>query len=328
MIDRRGFLLAVAAPCLLAVAAGECQTARPAAQIGYLSAGSPHREEPWLAALSRGLHELGYVDGKTVVLIPRFAEGRESRLTALAKELVGRKVDVLVTAGESAALAVKAATREIPTVMLTVSDPVGIGLVASLARPGGNLTGLSDLHADLVSKRLELLKQLRPALTRVAVLVNPTNPAHPLQLRTIEAAARAAEVAIVPIELKEGDDIDRVFVAATTDRPGGMIVLGDRFFGAESRRISREIAKHRLPAVFTHRGWVEAGGLVSYGVSFPDQYRRAAAYVDKILRGARPADLPIEQPTSFELVVNRKTARALDLTIPPDLLARADAIVG
>ena len=328
MIDRRGFLLAAAAPCLLAVAAGECQTARPKAQIGYLSAGSPRREEPWLAALRKGLHELGYVDGETMTLIPRFAEGRESRLAALAKELVGRKVDVLITAGESAALAVKAATREIPTVMLTVSDPVGIGLVASLARPGGNMTGLSDLHADLVSKRLELLKQLRPALTRVAVLVNPTNPSHPLQIKTIETAARTAEVATVPIELKEGDDIDRVFAAATTDRLGGMVVLGDRFFGAESRRILQEIAKHRLPAVFTHRSWVEAGGLVSYGVSFPDQYRRAAAYVDKILRGAKPADLPIEQPTSFELVVNRKAARGLDLTIPPALLARADEIVG
>jgi ABC-type uncharacterized transport system substrate-binding protein len=268
------------------------------------------------------------VDGDTVILIPRFAEGRESRLSALAQELVGRKVAVLVTAGEAAALAVKTATREIPAVMLTVSDPVGIGLVTSLARPGGNLTGLSDLHADLVSKRLDLLKQLTPALTRVAVLMNPTNPAHPLQLKIIETAARAAGVAILPIEIKEGDDINRAFAAAATDRPGGIMVLGDRFFGAESRRISEQIAKHRLPAIFTHRSWVEAGGLMSYGVSFPDQYQRAAAYVDKILRGAKPADLPIEQPTNFELVVNRKAARELDLTIPPALLARADAIVG
>lgn len=328
MIDRRGFLLAAAAPLLLSVAPGEGQAARPKAQVGYLSAGSPRREEPWLAALRKGLRELGYVDGDTISLLPRFAEGRESRLSALAQELVGRKVDVLVTAGEAAALAVKTATREIPAVMLTVSDPVGIGLVASLSRPGGNLTGLSDLHADLVSKRLELLKQLTPVLTRVAVLVNPTNPAHPLQLKSIATAAGAAGVAILPIELKEGDEIRRVFAAAATDRPGGIMVLGDRFFGAESRQISEQIAKHRLPAVFTHRGWVEAGGLMSYGVSFFDQYHRAAAYVDKILRGAKPADLPIEQPTNFELVVNRKAARALDLTIPPALLARADAIIG
>jgi putative ABC transport system substrate-binding protein len=237
---------------------------------------------------------------------------------------------VLVAGGDAAALAVKSATRDVPVVFVTVADPVGIGLVTSLARPGSNITGLSDLHGDLVSKRLDMLKQMAPATSRVAVLLNPGNPAHPIQLKSVETAARAMGLAVlpVPLEPKGPDDVERAFAVVKTERPGGMMVLGDRLLGAHAVRIAELIVKNRLPAVFTQRSWVEAGGLMSYGADFSDLYRRAATYVDKVLKGAKPADLPIEQPTKFVLVVNTKTARTLGLTIPPALLARADEIVG
>jgi len=328
VIDRRGFLAAVTAALALSRALAVAQSNRPKARVAYLTAGTLEREKTWLAALRQGLRDLGYVEGEGIVLDARFANGSSSRLTSLAEELVRLKLDVLVAGGDAAALAAKHATQTIPIVMVTVADPVGIGLVPNLARPGGNITGLSDLHADLVSKRLEMLKQMSPAATRVAVLLNPSNPAHPIQLRAIEEAGRAMGLAITPLEAKQLDDFERVFASVKGERVGGIMVLGDRFLGTNSRKIADLIARNRLPAVFTQRSWVEDGGLMSYGANFPDVYRRAAPYVDKILKGAKPADLPIEQPTRFDLVVNMKTARALGLTVPPALLARADEIIG
>ena len=327
MIDRRGFLAAVTAALALSRALAVAQSNRPKARVAYLTAGTLEREKTWLAALRQGLRDLGYVEGEGIVLDARFANGSSSRLTSLAEELVRLKLDVLVAGGDAAALAAKHATQTIPIVMVTVADPVGIGLVPNLARPGGNITGLSDLHADLVSKRLEMLKQMSPAATRVAVLLNPSNPAHPIQLRAIEEAGRAMGLAITPLEAKQLDDFERVFASVKGERVGGITVLGDRFLGTNSRKIADLIARNRLPAVFTQRSWVEDGGLMSYGANFPDVYRRAAPYVDKILKGAKPADLPVERPTKFEVVINLKTAKALGLTIPPSLLQRADQVI-
>ena len=329
MIDRRGFLAAVAAPLALSRARAEAQSARPKTRLGYLTASTLKRERPWLDALRQGLRDLGYVEGENLTLDLRSSPADAGRLPALAGELVRLKADALVAGGDAAALAIKGATSAIPIVFVAVADPVGIGLVPSLAKPGGNLTGLSDLHADLVGKRLEILKQLAPSTTRVAVLMNPANPTHPIQLKSVEPAARAIGLAVLPLPLEPRgpDDVDRAFAVVKTERPGAMVVLGDRLLGAHAERISELIARNRLPAVFTQRAWVEAGGLVSYGADFADLYRRAATYVDKILKGAKPADLPIEQPTKFLLVVNMKTARALGLTVPQAVLTRADEIV-
>ena len=300
MIGRRAFLVAVAAPLALSRALAEAQSARPKAQIGYLTASTLKRETPWLAALGQGLRELGYVEGGTLALDLRSSEGKPGRLPALAGELIRLKADVLVAGGDAAALAIKGATTAIPIVFVAVADPVGIGLVPSLAKPGGNITGLSDLHGDLVSKRLDMLKQLVPTTTRVAVLMNPANPAHPIQLRTIEAAARAMGLGIlpVPLEPRGPDDVERAFAVVKTERPSGMMVLGDRFLGAHAARIGEMIARNRLPAVFTQRAWVEAGGLMSYGADFADLYRRAATYVDKILKGAGRRICPSSSPPS------------------------------
>ncbi len=312
---------------LAAPLAAEAQPARKVPRIGYLAAGSVEIEKSWLAAFQQGLRDLGYVEGETIVIEQRYAAGRFERLPELAAELVRLKVDVLLVGGEAATLAAKKATSAIPIVIVTVADPVGIGLVASLAHPGGNVTGLSDLHADLVPKRLQLLKEVVPSASRVAVLLNPANPSHPLQLKGLQAGAAALGVTLFSLEVKGSEDIDRAFATMRKERPGGLFVLGDRVIGTHRRRIGKLAIKSRLPATATNRGWVEAGFLMSYGTIFPDQYRRAATYVVKILKGAKPADLPVEQPTRFELVINGKTAKALGLTIPPSVLLRADQVV-
>jgi len=310
---------------LLAVPlAAEAQPARKVPRIGYLAAGSVEIEKSWLAAFQQGLRDLGYVEGETIVIEQRYAAGRFERLPELAAELVRRKVDVLLVGGDAAALAAKKATSAIPIVIVTVADPVAIGLVASLAHPGGNVTGQSDLHADLVPKRLQLLKEVVPSASRVAVLLNPANPSHPLQLKGLQAGAPALGVMLLSLEVKGPDDIERAFTTMRKERPGGLLVFGDRLLGTHRRRIVELALKSRLPTMFTQSSAAEDGGLMSYGANFPAQYRRTATYVDKILKGARPADLPVEQPTRFELVINRKTAKALGLTIPPSVLLRVD----
>jgi putative ABC transport system substrate-binding protein len=233
---------------------------------------------------------------------------------------------VLVAASTTSAHAARKATGTLPNVIVS-ADPVGHGLVASLARPGGNVTGVSDFHPGMVTKRLELLKEIAPKISRVAVLMNPANVSHPREVKDLQAAAPALGVTLLVLEVRRPDDIDRVLATIGKERPGGLLLLGDPVISTSQRRIAELAVKSRLPAIYTVREWTEAGGLMSYGTRFADLYRRAATFVDKILKGARPADLPIEQPTTFELVINRRTARALGLTVPPSLLLRADQVI-
>jgi len=326
VISRRAFIGAVAGG-LAAASSVSAQQAKKVPRIGYLTGGSVELEKSWIASLQQGLREVGYVEGQSIVVELKGAAGRADQLPGLAESLIRSKVDVLVTAGDAATLAAKQATSTVPIVMVTVADPVAIGLVASLGRPGGNVTGLSDQHADLVAKRLEILKDLVPSASHIAVLLNPANPSHALQLKGLQAAAPAVSVTVLPREVSDAAGIDRAFAALKRERVGGLIVLGDRMFGANRERIVELAMVNRLPTVYTHRWWVESGGLVSYGANFNDLYRRVATYVDKMLKGARPADLPVEQPTRLELVVNLKTAKSSGLTVPADLLARADEVI-
>ena len=326
-MDRRVFFIGLALGVLAAPLAAEAQQAEKVARIGFLASSSAERERNFLAAFEQGLRELGYVTGKNIVVEPRYVAGRFEELPALAAELIRLKVDLLVVTGAPAAHAAKNATALIPIVMTNAADPVGTGLVASLARPGGNVTGLSDFNAGVVTKRLEILREVVPSASRVAVLLNPANPTNPLQLKLAQAAAPALGVTLRPFEAREADDIDRAFVALRKERSGGLILVGDPLLGSHRKKIISLSAQTRLPAIYSLREYVQDGGLMSYGTSFEDLYRRASTYVDKILRGAKPADLPVEQPTKFELVINLKTAKALGLTISQSLLLRADEVI-
>jgi putative ABC transport system substrate-binding protein len=314
---------------LAAPLAAEAQQAAKVARIGYLStnlAANPHIHE----AFRQGLRDLGYVEGRNVVIEYRDTEGKPERLPALAAELVALKVDVIVAVGNRLALAAKQATRTLPIVFAAVSDPVASGLVTSLARPGGNVTGASILSPELVGKRLELLTQAVPGVSRVAVLWLPGALGERTDkdmLKEADVAARALGVRLEVIEARGPADIDRAFSDMTRVRAGALTVLPSNMFLNERRRLVDLAAKHRLPAVYTVREYVDGGGLMSYGANVADLYRRAATYVDRILKGAKPGDLPVEQPTKFELVINLKTAKALGLTIPPSLLLRADQVI-
>lgn len=296
-------------------------------RLGYLSYGSVEIDKSLLAALRQGLRELGYLEGKNIVIEQRYAKGQSDKLPELVAELVRVNADVIVVTGDPAAHAAKRATRAIPIVIVTSPYPVGTGLIASLAHPGGNVTGLSDFHGGVVTKRLELLKDVAPLASRIAVFLNPANPSNPIQLKDIQAAAPAFRVTLISLEVKAPDDIDRAFTTIVKDRPGALLVLGDRLFATNQTHIIQLAAKNRLPTIYSQGLYVEAGGLMSYGANFTDQYRRAAIYVDKILKGAKPADLPVAQPTKFEFVINLKTAKVIGLTIPPNVLARADRVI-
>ena len=328
MIDRRTFLAGTGVALLAAPFAAEAQQAAKIARIGYLShnrAANPHTHE----AFRQGLRDLGYVEGRNVVIEYRDAEGKFERLPALAAELVALKVDVIVAPATAGALAAKHATRTLPIVFAVAADPVTSGLVTSLARPGGNVTGLSILAPELVGKNLELLTQGVPGVSRVAVLRQPGVLGERTEkdmLKEAEVAARALGVRPQFVEARGPDDFDRAFSEMIRAHAGALTVLPSTMFGSERRRLVDLAAKNRLPAMYSWREFVDAGGLMSYGPNVADNYRRAAAYVDKILKGAKPADLPVEQPTKFELVINRKTAKTLGLTIPPSLLQRADEI--
>ena len=318
-------LLLVAAP----LTAGAQQTGK-VWRIGYLSLSSDTESyKRWLAAIREGLRNLGYVDGENIIIEQRYAAGQVDRLSTLAAELVRLKVDVLITAPAGSAVAAKNATNTIPIVFIGEPDPVGTALVASLARPGGNVTGLADAHADLVPKRLELLKQLLPSASRVGILWNPANPSTAPQLKIAEGAAPTLGLTLLPVAVKGSrrDDLDRAFATIGKEHPGSLLVIGDSTLGVQRNRIAELSIKHRLPTSASHGGWVDDGLLMSYGTNFVDLFRRSAILVDKILRGAKPADLPVEQPTKFEFVINMKTAKALGLTIPPSLLARADRVI-
>jgi putative ABC transport system substrate-binding protein len=278
-------------------------------------------------AFLEGLRELGYMEGRNLVIERRYAEGNEDRLPELAAELVRLKLDVIVAMGGSPPYAAKGATSTIPIVFTNNGDPVGSGLVASLARPGGNVTGLSLTTPELLGKRLQLLKETVPGVSRVAVLSNPTSPMHALSLREAEVAARALHVQVQIVEARAPGELAGAFSAATKGSAGALVVLGGPLYMRERTRIAELAAKSRLPVMAAQREYAEAGSLLAYGANLRESHRRAAAYVDKILKGAKPGDLPIEEPTKFELVVNLKTARALGLTIPPTVLARADEVI-
>ena len=278
-------------------------------------------------AFQQGLRELGYVEGQNVAIERRAPEWKQEHLPGLAAELVRMKVDVIVAANTRATEAARRATSVIPIVFTVSGDPVAEGLVASLARPGGNLTGLSTISPELVGKQLEILKAIVPKSTRVAVLQNPTQPSHAHAVRQAAVAARVLGVQLQALEARTPSEIDAAFARMSSQRVDGVLVLRDAEFRAHRSQIVALAARRRLPAVYGLREEAEAGGLVAYGASVPELFRRAASYVDKILKGARPADLPVEQPTKFELLINLKTAKALELTIPSALLGQADQVI-
>jgi ABC-type uncharacterized transport system substrate-binding protein len=305
--------------------AGAAQTSSKIARVGVVNGGTPAASGHIFEAFRQGLRQLGYVEGQTIALEVRWAEGRYERLPELVAELVRLKVDVLVVGNSPAALAAKNATRTIPIVMFA-GDPVGLGLVASLARPGGNLTGLSYFNVELNSKRLELIKQLVPGLTRVAVLRNPTVAIHATFWQETAAAAEKLGVALQPIQVRGPEDFDAAFAAAR-DNAQALLAFDDAMTIAYRSRVVALAASSRLPAMYGFREFPDDGGLMSYGPNFVILFQRAATFVDKVLKGAKPADLPVEQPTKFELVINTKAAKALGLTVPPSLLARADEVI-
>ena len=318
---------ALALVVLAAPLAAEAQAPAKFPRIGYLNVLSPTDNAHTLEAFRQGLRELGYVEGQNIAIEYRFAEGRPERLPALAAELVRLKVDVIVTGPPPAPEAAKQATSTIPIVFAVTGDPVAEGLVASVARPGGNITGLASISGELVGKQLELLKEVAPKISRVAVLQNPSNNAHPAVLRQADGAARTLGLQLHILQARTPAEVEAAFAAMRRQRAGGVLVLRDPLFFAQRTQIVALAAKSRLPAVYGNREHAEAGGLMAYGANAPLMFRRAATYVDKILKGAKPADLPVEQPTRFELVINLKTAKALGLTIPQAVLVRADQVI-
>jgi putative tryptophan/tyrosine transport system substrate-binding protein len=316
--------------CILTATLGaDAQHPASTPRIGMLRTGShaDRVEQILIEAFREGLRDLGYMEGRDIAIELRFAEGRQDSLPDLAAELVRLKVDVIVTAGTPQTLAAKQATNTIPIVMASSGDPVRTGLVASLARPGGNITGLTIYGPELGAKRLQLLLEVAPKTSRVAFLWNPANPATAAHFENVQAAARALGVALLSVEVRSPDAFEGACAAMMRERPDAFMMTADPMHQLHAAWIIDFVAKSGLPAVYQVKEHVIAGGLMSYGASHPDLYRRAATYVDKILKGAKPADLPVENPMRFELVLNLKTAKALGLTIPPTLLFQADEVI-
>jgi putative tryptophan/tyrosine transport system substrate-binding protein len=325
---RRTVLVLLAASMLQAPHDVVAQPASGMAKIGMLFAASQAGGAVNLGALRQGMRELGHVEGKTFVLEIRYGDTQSERLTDLARDLVSLKPNVIVTTTDPAVAAIKKQTSTIPIVMTAATDPVGTGLVANLGRPGGNVTGLSTRSSELGGKRLELLREAVPGFSRLAYLWNPDVRGGVLDYKEMDSATRALRIQLQSVEASRSDDLDRAFSAIAEQRAQALIVQGPNPVTFSNRaRIAGFALKHRLPSMYTGRAFVEAGGLMSYGASGVDLVRRAAAYVDKILKGAKPADLPIEQPTKFELIIKVKTAKALSLTIPQSLLLRADQVI-
>jgi putative tryptophan/tyrosine transport system substrate-binding protein len=322
---RRDFIKGVAGSAASWPLAARAQQARKLPIIGFMGASTPSAWSEWVAAFNQGLRELGWIEGRTVVMEYRWAEGRSERYAEIAAELVRLKVDVIVTAG-AAVLAAKQATSVIPVVFALANDPVGIGLVASLTQPGGNVTGLSNQSADLPGKRLALLREVVPNLRRLAILANVTYPASALEMHEVGATARALGLEAITLEIKRSEDI----VPALERLKGGadaLYVCTEPLVLANRMRINTMALGAHVPTIYAYREYVETAGLMSYGANIPALFRRAAELVDKILRGAKPADIPVEQPTKFDLVINLTTAKALGLTIPASLLATADEVI-
>jgi putative ABC transport system substrate-binding protein len=327
-MSRRGALLGLA---ILAVLGAAPASGAPAAgkvfRIGYLSAAGPTASPQAVEAFRQALRDVGYVEGQNLAVEYRWAEGRADRFPALAADLVNRKVDLLFVLSTPGALAAKGATRTIPIVFAAAGEPVGTGIVTSLARPGANVTGVANVFVEISGKVLQLMKEAAPGVTRVAVLGVGGNPAIGLGLKEIEAAGRSLKVQVQYVEVRGADGLAGVFREIGRERADGLIVFPDTLLFVHRAAIVEFAARKRLPAMYPAREFAEAGGLMSYGANFPDLYRRVAVYVDKILKGAKPGDLPVEQPTRFELVVNLKAARALGLTLPRSILIQADDVI-
>lgn len=326
-MSRRGWMVALTFGILAALMLAEAQPVGKVHRIGWLSgAYPPSGPDSSLQAFQQGLRDLGYVEGQNITIESRYGEGKSERLSELAAELVRLKVDVLVALGNPATRAAKQATSTIPIVMLT-GDPVGEGFVTSLAHPGGNLTGLSDLAPELDSKRLEFLKETVPHLARLAVCMHPAIPRHRRVVQDLTMAAQSLGVELQVVELRSPDEFESAFAAMTRAGAGAFLLLAGVVSEAHMRDFTALALKHRLPGMYPWRNYVDAGGLMSYGTRRPDAQRRIASYVDKILKGAKPADLPIEQPMQVELVINLKTAQALGLAMPPTVLFQADEVL-
>jgi len=324
-----GLVVTLALGILAAPLAAEAQQAGKVYRIGFLGIVPPSDTSPRQNAFRQGLRELGWVEGQNIVIEYRFSEGRLDRLPELAAELVRLKVDIIVAVATQGVTAAKNATETIPIVMISGgADPVGLGLIASLARPGGNVTGLSfSVGPEIIGKGLELLKETVPKVRRVAILSNPASPVQPLFIREVQAAARSLGVQLQLLEARGPNEFDGAFAAMAKERVGALLVVADGVFVLHRTRLADLAARSRLPAAYGIRENVEAGGLMSYGPSTRDLFWRSATFVDKILKGTKPADIPVEQPTRFELVINLKTAKALGLTIPQSVLIRADEVI-
>ena len=320
-------LSVIAFVLVVAGAVAQAQQPTKVPQIGYLAGPSLSAAAARIEAFRQGLRELGYVEGKNIAIQWRSADGKLDRLPAHAAELVRLKVVVIVTGGGPVTRAAKEATSTIPIVMANDSDPVASGFVASLARPGGNITGLSTLGPELSGKRMEILREVVPKISRVAVLGTSTDPGHAQVMGVLELAAKAFKVQLQYLDVLDPKDIETAFRAASKGRADGVLTLGRPIFISQRAQLADLAVKNRLPAIFPDGRYVEAGGLMSYGVSFPDLDRRAATYVDKILKGRKPTDLPVEQPIKFEFIINLNAAKQIGLTIPPNVLVRADKVI-
>jgi putative ABC transport system substrate-binding protein len=327
MISRRAFIGGLAVGLLAAPLAAWAQQAGKVYRIGMLETRSPELNAANIDAFRQGLRELGYKEGQNLEIVYRSSDGRDERFPGLASELVRLKVDLILTRGTPAALAGKRATRTIPVVMAASADPVGSGLVASLGRPGENVTGLSSADIEVYAKRVGLLRELLPKLARVAAIFNMGNPVIPPQWHAVEASARSLGIEAQLLDVRRPEDLGRAFDAAAKQRAEALIVGVGSVTQGNLRTIAERAAKQRLPSIYGAKEYVAFGGLITYGASDPHMYRRAATFVDKIFKGAKPAELPVEQPTTFELVINLKTAKTLGLTIPPSLLGRADEVI-
>jgi putative ABC transport system substrate-binding protein len=326
-VRRREFITLLGGAAIIASSPALALSAGKVHRIGFLGNSTAVLEANLVGPFRKALANLGYVEGRDVVIEYRWAEGNYDRFATLVAELIAAGVDVIVTAGTPAAFAVKNATSTIPCVMVAVGDPVGTGLVASLARPGGNLTGLTSIAPDLEGKRLALLREMIPGLSHFAVLWNPANAFHIAAVKGVQDAADILRMSVLSLRVRSLEDLDPVFAAIVAERPGALVVLADRVFLHGRDRIMNFAQQQRLPGVYAYRELVEAGGLMSYGPNYGEMHARAATFVDKIFKGAKPADLPIEQPIKFELVISMRAAKALDIRVSPTLLATADEII-
>ena len=327
MINRRKLLVALGAGALAVPFAAFSQQGNKSVVVGVLRSSDQLSSQGRIAAFKQGLQELGYIEGKNLTLHLRFSDGKAERLAALAEELVKLKVDIIMAADTSATRAAQRATKVIPIVIGTSTDPVASGLVASLARPGGNTTGLSNMASDTGPKRLELLVALVPKMSRVAILLNPSNPSTRAELKNLEEANKHFGLKLLVLEVKTPEQIGQAFAAMVKQRTEGVVITSESLFSQQRVQIAELAAKYRLPSIAFRAEYAQAGVLMSYGPNVNESYRRAATYVDKILKGTKPGDLAVEQATRFDLVINVKTAKALGITIPQSLLARADEVI-